>query len=87
MEPDHGDSPNRNEGHEHDDLRYHEWGLRLGRRERRQEPQLLKRLDHADEGIQIEGHRSRHDNERAPGAGEPKDTNPSHRRRQQRQRD
>jgi hypothetical protein len=69
-EPDHGDRAERNEGHQHDQLGDDKRGLRLCRRQRLQERQLLKRLDDRNEDVEIERRSCGADIDPAPCAGE-----------------
>src|SRR5580698_5131090 len=56
----------RNKGDEHDPLRDREGRFRLGRRQCMEERHLLKRLDDADEHIEIQGEQRGRDVDPAP---------------------
>jgi hypothetical protein len=71
MEPAHREVAQHKEESEHGELGCGEGRLGLGRRQRLQEGELLERLHHPDEHVEIERQQRRHDIDPAPGPGQP----------------
>jgi len=76
------DDAGHDEQHQHHALRDREWRLGLRRRKRPQEGELLERLHHRDENVEIERDHGGDDVDPAPGAGEPEDVEAEERERE-----